>query len=323
MTGETLADQVIAGDVGALARAITILENRTSGYRELAGQLHRVDRQARTIGITGSPGTGKSTLVNQLITAYRDRDLTVGVVGVDPTSPFSGGAILGDRVRMDAARGDSGVFIRSLSTRGALGGLSPAVDDVLTAYEAFGMDRLLVETVGTGQNEVDIVRATDTVAVVVQPGHGDDVQLLKAGIAEIADVFVVNKADLDHADRTIQQLTQMISESSSLESGTNTWEPPIVETVAIEGDGIDGLLDQIDNHRRHLEKTDGLEARRRDRYAGQLRRIIQADLTRRIQADLETDAAGLLGAVVRRECDPYDAADELLDRVTVRESGTR
>jgi putative protein kinase ArgK-like GTPase of G3E family len=205
-----LVADLLAGKHSALARVITKIENRSPGYREIISDLHQHTGTADVIGVTGSPGAGKSTLVDKVAATYRERGQTVGVIAIDPSSPFSGGAVLGDRIRMASNAGDMDMFFRSMSARGSLGGLSTATTDAVTALDAFGKDKIIVETVGAGQNEVDIVRTADTVAVLVPPGSGDDVQMLKAGILEIGDVFVVNKADLDGADRTVQQLREML-----------------------------------------------------------------------------------------------------------------
>ena len=211
MTGdESLIDELLDGKHRALARVITKIENRSPGYRDLVSRLHEHTGNAQVIGITGSPGAGKSTLVDKMAATYRERGETVGVIAIDPSSPFTGGAVLGDRIRMASNVGDMDVFFRSMSARGSLGGLSTATTDAVKALDAFGKDRIIVETVGAGQNEVDIVKTADTVAVLVPPGSGDDVQMLKAGILEIADVFVVNKADVDGADRTVKELREMI-----------------------------------------------------------------------------------------------------------------
>ncbi len=208
---DALYERLLDGDHRALARTITAVENRSPGYRDLVSRLYEHTGSASVLGVTGSPGSGKSTLVDKLAQAYRDRGETVGIIAVDPSSPYTGGAVLGDRIRMASNVGDMDVFVRSMSARGRLGGLSTATADAVKALDAFGKDRIIVETVGAGQNEIDIVRTADTVAVLVPPGSGDDVQTLKAGILEIADVFVVNKADKDGADRTVQELREMIS----------------------------------------------------------------------------------------------------------------
>jgi len=205
-----LIEALLDGKHRALARTITKIENRAPGYRDLVSRLHAHTGHADVIGITGSPGAGKSTLVDKLAKAYRDAGLTVGVIAIDPASPFTGGSVLGDRIRMASNVGDMDVFFRSMSARGTLGGLSTATTDAVKALDAFGKDKIIIETVGAGQNEVDIVRTADTVAVLVPPGSGDDVQMLKAGILEIADLLVVNKADLDGADRTVHELREML-----------------------------------------------------------------------------------------------------------------
>ena len=268
---DPLIADLLDGKHRALARTITKIENRSPGYRDLVSQLHAHTGEADVIGITGSPGAGKSTLVDKLAKTFRDDGLTVGVIAIDPASPFTGGAVLGDRIRMASNVGDMDVFFRSMSARGTLGGLSTATTDAVKALDAFGKDKIVIETVGAGQNEVDIVRTADTVAVLVPPGSGDDVQMLKAGILEIADLFVVNKADLDGADRTVRELREMLQlrdgevqvggghhgfEETTVDvgddgsapadgdgvSGESTdgaareavepWDPPIVETVA-------------------------------------------------------------------------------------------
>jgi LAO/AO transport system kinase len=205
-----LVEALLAGEHRALARVITNIENRSPGYRDLVSRLHAHTGEADVIGITGSPGAGKSTLVDKLAKAYRDRGLTVGVIAVDPSSPYTGGAVLGDRIRMASNVGDMDVFFRSMSARGQLGGLSTATSDAVKALDAFGKDKVIIETVGAGQNEIDIVRTADTVTVLVQPGSGDDVQMLKAGILEIGDVFVVNKADMEGTNRTVAELEEMV-----------------------------------------------------------------------------------------------------------------
>ncbi|EMA44216.1 methylmalonyl Co-A mutase-associated GTPase MeaB [Halococcus saccharolyticus] len=216
-----LLERLLDGDHRALARTITNIENRAPGYRDLVSGLYEHAGTAEVIGITGSPGAGKSTLVDKMAETYRDRGETVGVIAIDPSSPFTGGAVLGDRIRMASNVGDMDVFFRSMSARGSLGGVSIATADAVKALDAFGKDRIIVETVGAGQNEIDIVKTADTVCVLVQPGSGDDVQMLKAGILEIADVFVVNKADLDGADRTVQELREMLDLRGNAGSGRN------------------------------------------------------------------------------------------------------
>ncbi len=304
-----LVEELLGGKYRALARTITKIENRAPGYRDLVADLHEHTGDAEVIGVTGSPGSGKSTLVDKIALAYRDRDLSVGVIAVDPSSPYTGGAVLGDRVRMASTTGDMDTFVRSMGARGTLGGLSTATGDAITAFDAFGMDRIIVETVGAGQNEVDIVRTADTVAVLVQPESGDDIQMLKAGILEIGDVFVVNKADMDGADRTVQQLREM------LEHRDDDWTPEIVETIATEGDGIDELIDAFDTHRDYLETTGALEEKARTRYAEEVRTLLRKDAGQLLEREI--DRRGGIEAVVdriaARETDPYTVANEIIE----------
>lgn len=322
MTSEALAEQVKRGDVPGLARAISVVENRDPGHRELIDRLHACEMTATVVGITGSPGTGKSTLVAGLVSQYRDRSDTVAVLAIDPSSPFSGGAILGDRVRMGAANTDAGVFVRSLSTRGTLGGLSPAIDDVVTLVEAAGFDRVIVETVGAGQNEVEIVRTADTVAVVTQPGSGDDVQLLKAGIVEIGDVYVVNKVDRPGADATVRELRRMLDEASPRDPG---WHPSVIETVATTSTGLETLLDALERHRAYLEENEEATSRRRTRTAAQLRRIIRTEIDQAVDSVLSEQGGleAMADEILSGDRGPYAAAEELLAAAESRGSGAR
>ena len=256
-----LVDGLLAGDELALSRVISHVENREPGYREIVERLTDHTGGARTIGITGPPGAGKSTLVDSLVERYREHEETIGVVAVDPASPYTGGSILGDRIRQQALRSDDGVFFRSMSTRNRAGGLAAATYDAIRALEAFGKDVIIVETVGAGQNEVDVVKAADTVCVVLFPGAGDDIQANKAGLFEIADTFAVNKADLGGATDVVVRLQEM------LELGTeNGWQPPVVQTVATEGEGVEELVDAFDEHIRHLQTDDRLRRHRRKQF---------------------------------------------------------
>jgi LAO/AO transport system kinase len=329
-----LVDDLLAGDHRALARVITTIENRSSGYRDIVSELHEHTGNANIVGITGSPGAGKSTLVDKLAKHHRDNDRTVGVLAIDPASPFTGGSVLGDRIRMASTTGDMDVFFRSMSARGSLGGLSTATADAVKALDAFGKDEILIETVGAGQNEIDIVKTADTVAVLVPPGSGDDVQMLKAGILEIGDVFVVNKADLPGADSTVKELREMIETredytvgqyddagfGTAIESktdGETGWEPQLVETVADSGEGVDDLIDLLDEHSEYLDESGKREKRAHMRYAEEIRTLLRED-TRRLMAQ-EVDAQGGIDAfaeaVMQRETDPYTIADELLSPV--------
>ncbi|MGM0592289.1 MAG: methylmalonyl Co-A mutase-associated GTPase MeaB [Halobacteriota archaeon] len=339
----TLVSNLLDGDHRALARAITLIENRSSGYRDAVSELHSHAGSAEIIGITGSPGAGKSTLVDKLARRYRERDETVGVIAVDPSSPFTGGAVLGDRIRMASNAGDMDVFFRSMSARGQLGGLSTATADVITALDAFGKDKIVVETVGAGQNEIDIVRTADTVVVLVQPGSGDDVQMLKAGILEIGDVFVVNKADVAGAAKAVAELEEMIhlrgdspprdgvghhgasmarsdSDVTNGERGDGGdddspgWTPRVVETVATTGEGLDDLMAALKAHRAYLEGSGQLDAKARIRYAEEIRQLLRSDVTDLLERELERQGGldELVEGVLRRETDPYNVADEVL-----------
>ncbi|MFC6906184.1 methylmalonyl Co-A mutase-associated GTPase MeaB [Halalkalicoccus tibetensis] len=306
---DELLDDLLDGQYRALARAITRIENRSPGYRELVAALHDHTGDAEVIGITGSPGAGKSTLVDKLAKAYRDEGLTVGVIAVDPSSPYTGGAVLGDRIRMASTTGDMDTFVRSMSARGQLGGLSTATGDAIKAFDAFGIDRVIVETVGAGQNEIDIVRTADTVAVLVQPESGDDIQMLKAGILEIGDVFVVNKADMSGADRTVKQLSEMLE---GRENGE--WTPEIIETVATSGEGLDELLETFASHREYLESSGALEEKARTRYAEEVRTLLREDAGSLLEGEIERRGGmeELVDRIVARETDPYTVADDVM-----------
>jgi LAO/AO transport system kinase len=310
--GEDLVAELVSGKYRALARTITKIENRSPGYRDLVADLHEHTGDAEVIGVTGSPGAGKSTLVDKLALRYREKGLSVGVIAVDPSSPYTGGAVLGDRVRMASTTGDMDVFVRSMGARGQLGGLSTATGDAIKAFDAFGMDRIVVETVGAGQNEVDIVRTADTVAVLVQPESGDDIQMLKAGILEIGDVFVVNKADMAGADRTVKQLSEMLEGRRDDGSG---WEPEIVETVATSGEGIDGLLEALASHREYLESTGALAEKARARYAEEVRTLLREDAGELLEGEIDRRGGieAVVDRIVARETDPYTVAAEIVE----------
>jgi LAO/AO transport system kinase len=326
-----LVEPLLAGNRRALARAISQVEDQAPASRDLLAALFPHSGQAHVVGVTGAPGTGKSTLVNALARAYRAGGKTVGIIAVDPTSPFSGGALLGDRVRMRDLAGDAGIFIRSMATRGSLGGLAHATADVVTVLDAAGFDRILIETVGVGQAEIDIASAAHTTIVVEAPGMGDEVQAIKAGVLEIADIFAVNKADREGADHTAMalQMMQGLAPSAAahhrasgggggghLQPGPQadgSWLPPIVKTVATHGDGVGPLRDWIERHAGHLHSTGQLGRREELRAANELDQILRdallAELLQRLPPDhLERVAEG----VARREIDPYSAVDHLL-----------
>jgi LAO/AO transport system kinase len=332
---DDLVTGVLDGEHRALARTITTIENQEPGYRDLVSALHAHTGDAEVVGVTGSPGAGKSTLVDKLAKRYRDDGLTVGVIAVDPSSPYTGGAVLGDRIRMASNVGDMDVFFRSMSARGQLGGLSTATGDAITALDAFGKDRIVVETVGAGQNEVDVVRTADTVVVLVQPGSGDDVQMLKAGILEIGDVFVVNKADMDGAATTLSDLREMLHLREGSTTGAaghhglgsmadgdddgddEDWDPRIVETVATEGEGVDDLLGVLDDHYAHLSETGELARRERTRYAEKIRQLLRSDAAALLEDEIERHGGidALVDEVQARESDPYTVADRVLDPI--------
>jgi LAO/AO transport system kinase len=294
------------GDRRALARLITVVEEGRDGAEEALAAAFAAATPAHRIGLTGAPGAGKSTLTDRLIASARARDETVAVLAVDPTSPFSGGAVLGDRVRMQDHVLDPGVYIRSMANRGHLGGLSEAAPKALVALEAAGFDRLLIETVGVGQDEVEVTSTADTVIVVVTPGWGDGVQAAKAGILEIGDVFVVNKSDRPGVRETIADLEQMLALG-----GDQPWQPPIVAASAASDEGTEAVWEAIDRHRDHLGAA-GLAAQRRERLRSELMTALTGRLRRRaIDALTEGQGAELVATVERGELDPWSAAARL------------
>lgn len=310
-TVDDLVEGIVDGKHAALARAITKIENKEEGYRDLVSHLYDHVGGADVIGITGSPGAGKSTLVDKVAKYYRDQGLTVGVIAIDPSSPFTGGAVLGDRIRMASTSTDMDVFFRSMSARGNLGGLSTATADAVRALDAFGKDKIIVETVGAGQNEIDVVKTADTVAVLVPPGSGDDVQMLKAGILEIGDVFVVNKADLPGADMTVKELRNMLEQG---ERAPDDWDPEIVETVATEAEGIISFVETLQEHADWLDETGKREERARTRTAEEIRTILRDDASALIEDEIE-DRGGidvLTDRVLSGETDPYTLADDII-----------
>lgn len=305
-----LVDAVVAGDRRALAQALSVVEQGGDDAREIGRLSHPHGGRAYTVGITGAPGAGKSTLANALIGELRANGEEVAVLAVDPSSPFSGGAILGDRVRMQDHALDTGVFIRSMATRGHLGGLSLAAPQAIRVLDAAGTPWVLVETVGVGQVEVEIAGQADTTIVVVNPGWGDAVQANKAGLMEIADLFVINKADRKGVDETRRDLELMLDLSNL---GHGSWRPPIVATVAARGDGVGELWEAIGRHRAHVESTGDLERRRARRMHDELRDIVLHRLRERVQ-DLASsnEFAHLEADVLARRIDPYSATDALL-----------
>src|SRR5438034_815017 len=306
-----LAEKVLAGDRRAVARAISMVEDGATGLAELSEVLYPKSGRAYTVGLTGSPGVGKSSLAEHLVRAARSRDQTVAVLAIDPTSPFTGGALLGDRLRMQAHATDPGVFIRSMATRGHLGGMALAGPEAIRVLDASGRDLVLVETVGVGQAEVEVATAADTTLVVLQPGWGDAVQAAKAGILEVADVFVVNKADREGAGDVVRDLKGMLRMGPKL-----AWEPPIVKTSTVNGDGIDELWEAISGHRAHLEDTGQLEGKRRRRVLEEVESMVALRLRARTAGLLDQGAeAELADDLAARRIDPYRVAGILLEKV--------
>src|SRR5215207_8311149 len=312
----TLVERAREGDARSVARLISLVEDASPRLREVAAALAPYAGRARVIGLTGSPGVGKSTSTSMLVRALRERGSRVGVLAVDPSSPFSGGALLGDRVRMQDHATDGGVFIRSMASRGHLGGLAWATPQAVRVLDAAGCDVVLVETVGVGQAEVQVASTADTTLVLLAPGMGDSIQAAKAGILEVADVLVVNKADRDGADQTVRDLRSMQS-LGGRHSEPGAWRPPIVKTVAARGEGVEDVLAALDKHAAWLERTGEGERRRRARAAGEVEAIALAAVRERI-GDVHGSAAldTLAAAVVNGETDPYTAADELVATLT-------
>jgi LAO/AO transport system kinase len=311
----TLPERVAAGDRRALADLINRIEREDPEAREILACLHKQTGGAGRIGITGAPGTGKSTLVAALARVLRAGTsgcvpCTVGILAVDPSSPFSGGAILGDRIRMRDLAGDDGVFIRSMASRGRLGGLSHATDSAVRAMDAAGFEMILIETVGVGQDEIDIARQAHTVVVVESPGLGDDIQALKAGILEIADILVVNKADLPGADSTVESLRAMLGLG---EVQSNGWQTPVLKTVARTGEGVENLIEAVQRHRAHLSRTGEDRRREREHAEADLRERIRDRLFDNWRQEGSGKLAEMAGKVAARECSPEEAVRKLLE----------
>jgi LAO/AO transport system kinase len=311
-TIQTWAGQIRAGDPRSLARAISIIEDNAPEALELLKALFPFTGGARIIGLTGAPGAGKSTLVDQLAREYRKQERKIGIIAVDPTSPYTGGAILGDRIRMQAHHADQGIFIRSMATRGFLGGLARTTADVASVLDASGKDNVLIETVGVGQDEIDIVRLADVTVVILVPGMGDDVQTIKAGIMEIADIFVINKSDREGADRVEREIRAM----QSLAMRKDNWTPPIVKTVATEAKGIPELAATIASYETFLQKQDLLLKRKISNWRERLVEMLRESLLDRLLHErMQPEDLGRLATeVAEHKRDPYSLVEEIVNK---------
>ena len=308
-----ISSKVLQGDPRAIARLITLAENNDPVAASAMKDIHSHTGRAHVIGITGVTGSGKSTLISELTRVYRKQGKKVGIIAIDPTSPFSGGALLGDRIRMMELAMDDGVFIRSLGTRGMLGGLAGAVYDVVEIFDASGKDVIFVETVGVGQAEVDVIKIADTTLVVLVPGLGDSIQTLKAGIMEIADIYVVNKADREGVDQTVAEIQSLVDISCS----DKDRKIPILQTVARDKKGVVELVEEVEKHKKFLEKTKKFEAQRRLRYEAELVEIIRKRLMDLVfdESKFKDKVESLIGQISRKEIDPYTAAEEILGKI--------
>jgi LAO/AO transport system kinase len=308
-----IANKVLKGEPRAIARLITLAENNDSLAAEAMKIIHPKTGSAHIIGITGVMGSGKSTLIYELTREYRKKGLKVGIIAIDPTSPFSGGALLGDRIRMTELATDNGVFIRSMGTRGMLGGLTSAIYDVVEILDASGKDVIIVETVGVGQAEVDVIKLADTTLVILVPGLGDSIQTIKAGIMEIADIFVVNKSDRSGVEQTVAEIESLID----IVCSEKERKIPILKTVAKENKGTIELVCEIENHKKYLKNTKMFDVQRRTRYEAELIEIIRKRLMSFIfdESTFKGKVESLIDQISKKEVDPYSAANEILGKI--------
>lgn len=337
---DSVLEGLARGDTAALARAISLIENQREGFERVLSALHKKIGKGSThrIGITGPPGAGKSTLTEQLVRAYRERGVKVAVVAVDPTSPFTGGALLGDRIRMESVSLDPGVFIRSMATRGAQGGLATTTEEVADVLEAFGFDRILIETVGVGQTELDVAATAETTVLVLVPESGDGIQTLKAGVMEIAELYVINKSDRPGADKLKHEVEVMLGirrgnafahvpahhgrpeknrPSAGQPGSPSNWEPPVLTTVASKGEGIAELVTALDRHHAFLERTGRLAERRKRRLAARTRAVVNRAIRQWVWDETRAEelVAQRIDDVAAGTRSPYDVAAEVLDQV--------
>ncbi|HLW51401.1 MAG TPA: methylmalonyl Co-A mutase-associated GTPase MeaB [Candidatus Angelobacter sp.] len=308
-TIQAWVERIRSGDVRALARAISAIEDGRPESVAILKAMFPFSGKARVIGMTGAPGAGKSTLVDQLAREYRKQQRTIGIIAVDPTSPYTGGAILGDRIRMQAHHADTGIYIRSMATRGFLGGLARATTDVATILDASGKDLVLIETVGVGQDEVDIVRLADVTVVILVPGMGDDVQTIKAGIMEIADIFVINKSDREGADRVEREIRAM----QTLATRKDKWTPPIVKTVAVDGKGVPELVSAISAYGEYLSRQDLLLKKKISSWRERLVEMLREAMMQRLLSERlpEEELLRLSGEIAEHRRDPYSLVEEI------------